>query len=141
MVMTQFTSKRRVEFSDTDMAGILHFANYYRYIEEAEHEFFRSLGLSIMQSLPDGAVIGWPRVSASCTYEAPAYFEDELDIHLQIDRKGVKSLTFTFEIWRDDKRLAYGKMKTACCRCVHGEPLTSIEIPAEYDDKLIEWQQ
>lgn len=57
----QFITTRRVEFADTDMAGIIHFANYYRYMEEAEHAFFRSLGLRIMQSQPDGSVIGWPR--------------------------------------------------------------------------------
>ena len=65
LMLAQFISTRRVEFADTDMAGIIHFANYYRYMEEAEHSFFRSLGLSIMQPQPDGSVIGWPRVSAS----------------------------------------------------------------------------
>ena len=37
----QFTYSRRIQFSDTDMAGIVHFANFYRFMEEAEHEMFR----------------------------------------------------------------------------------------------------
>src|SRR6516164_335429 len=62
----QFTYTRRVQFSDTDMAGIVHFANFYRFMEEAEHEMFRSLGFKIVEKQPDGSVLGWPRVQASC---------------------------------------------------------------------------
>ncbi len=130
--MAQFVTTRRVEFADTDMAGIIHFANYYRYMEEAEHTFFRSLDLSVMQSQPDGSVIGWPRVSASCSFEAPAYFEDELQVRLQIDRIGAKSLNFVIEFWRGETRLAHGRLKTVCCRCRLGQPLESMLIPADY---------
>lgn len=134
----QFIITRRVEFADTDMAGIIHFANYYRYMEEAEHAFFRSRGLSIMQPQPDGAVIGWPRVSASCSFEAPAYFEDTLEVRLNVVRKGVKSLNYEIEFWRGETRLAHGKLKTVCCVCRLGQPLESIAIPAEYSDKIVE---
>lgn len=133
----QFITTRRVEFADTDMAGIIHFANYYRYMEEAEHAFFRSLGLSIMQSQPDGSVIGWPRVAASCSFEAPAYFEDVLEVRLNVVRKGIKSLNYEIEFWRGEMRLAHGKLKTVCCVCRLGQPLESIPIPTEYT-KVIE---
>ena len=43
----EFKTIRRVEFSETDMAGIMHYSNYFRFMETAEHAFFRSLGLSI----------------------------------------------------------------------------------------------
>ena len=134
----QFITTRRVEFADTDMAGIIHFANYYRYMEEAEHAYFRSLGLSIMQPQPDGSVIGWPRVSASCSFEAPAHFEDVLDVRLNVIRKGVKSLNYEIEFWRGENRLAYGRLKTVCCVCRHGQPLQSIPIPVEYSQKIQE---
>ena len=134
----QFITHRRVEFADTDMAGIIHFANYYRYMEETEHAYFRSLGLSIMQPQPDGSVIGWPRVSASCSFEAPAYFEDELEVRLSVERKGVKSLNFLIEFWRDETRLAHGRLKTVCCVCRAHQPLQSISIPDEYSDCIQE---
>ena len=134
----QFIMTRRVEFADTDMAGIIHFANYYRYMEEAEHAFFRSQGLSIMQVQPDGAVIGWPRVSASCSFEAPAYFEDELEVRLNVVRKGVKSLNYEIEFWRGATRLAHGRLKTVCCLCRVHQPLISMAIPAEYADRIQE---
>lgn len=134
----QFTTTRRVEFADTDLAGIIHFANYYRYMEEIEHAFFRSLGLSIMQTQPDGSVIGWPRVSAACSFEAPAYFEDLLEVRLNVVRKGVKSLNYEIEFWRGETRLAHGKLKTVCCLCRPGQPLQSIPIPTSYTDKIAE---
>jgi len=138
---SQFCTERRVEFGETDMAGILHFSCYYRYMETAEHAFFRSLGLSIMQTQADGSVIGWPRVSAACTFEAPAYFEDVIDIRMRVARKGAKSLTMEFEFWRDGTRIARGRMKTACCLCRPGEPLQSIMIPPFYDEKIQEDDQ
>ena len=44
----EFKVVRRVEFSDTDMAGIMHYSNFFRFMETAEHGFFRSLGFSIV---------------------------------------------------------------------------------------------
>src|SRR5688500_19219885 len=111
----QFTYRRRVQFAETDMAGIVHFSNYYRYMEEAEHAWFRSLGLSIMYTWPDGQVIGWPRVRTAVIYDAPARYDDEIEIRLNVVRKGVKSLTLELEFWRDATRLARGSMKTVCC--------------------------
>ena len=43
---SDFTYFRRVEFSDTDTAGLIHFSAMLKYMEEAEHAFYRSLGLS-----------------------------------------------------------------------------------------------
>lgn len=139
--MPEFITQRRVEFANTDMAGIVHFANFYRWMEEAEHEYFRSLGLTIMQKQADGSYIGWPRVSAACHFEAPAYHEDLLEIRLRVERIGFKSLTFYVEFYRDEKRLAYGRMKTACCLCGLETGLKSIEIPASYRDMIVEMPQ
>lgn len=130
--MALFEAKRRIAFSETDMAGIVHFANFYRYMEEAEHALFRDRGLSIMQHLPDGSIIGWPRVSAKCNYEAPAVFEDVIDIHVDMERRGVKSLTLNYTFYRGETRLARGQMKTVCCIFKPGEPMKSLEIPPEY---------
>jgi acyl-CoA thioester hydrolase len=131
---SQFITTRRVEFAETDMAGIVHFSSFYRYMEEAEHQFFRSLGLSIMMKQPDGTVVGWPRVSASANFEAPAFYEDVLEIRLYVDRKGVKSLTLRYEFWKGEDRIARGVMKTVCCHFKHGEPMRSIEIPPPVAD-------
>lgn len=126
----RFTFTRRIQFSDTDMAGIVHFANFYRFMEEAEHEMFRSMGFKIVEDQPDGSVVGWPRVRASCNFEAPAYYDDLVEIDIFITRVGVKSLTMTFHFRRGEQRLATGELKTVFCRFSRDGKFTSIEIPA-----------
>lgn len=136
--MAQFTHARRVQFSDTDMAGIVHFANFYRYMEEAEHAFFRSFGFKIIQEQPDGSVVSWPRVRASCSFESPAFYDDLLEIDLNITRQGVKSLTMSFLFRRGETKIATGELKTVCCSHEPGGKFRSIEIPPHYREKLCE---
>src|SRR5438309_1139395 len=94
-----FHTKRRIEFGDTDMAGIVHFSNFFRFMESAECEFLRSRGLSVKLDW-EGQAIGFPRVSASCDYVSPARFEDVLDVAVSIERIGAKSVTYAFEFTR-----------------------------------------
>lgn len=136
--MAQFTTSRRVEFCDTDMAGIAHFSCFYRYMEQAEHDFYRSLDLPIMMDMPEGAVLGFPRVSAKCKFEAPAKYDDQLEIRFDVTRKGFKSLTFDIEFWNGDQRIAKGQLKTCCCTVRPGQGLESIEIPEPYASKIKE---
>lgn len=134
--MPRFSYVRRVQFVDTDMAGIVHFANFYRWMEEAEHAFFGSMGFKLVQKQPDGIVIGWPRVRASCSFESPAFYDDLLEVDLDVVRVGVKSLTMKFLFRRGETRIAAGELKTACCVHSPGEKLYSIEIPPHYREKL-----
>lgn len=131
-----FIVQHRVEFFETDLAGIVHFANYYRFMEQAEHELFRALGLKIHERLPDGTVIGWPRVSAACSFESPAFYEDLIEIHVRVLRLGTRSLTTGYEFVREQQRLALGEMKTVCCRVPEQGALESIDIPAFYREQL-----
>src|SRR5688500_11278098 len=86
-----FRSTRRVEFCDTGAAGIVHFARFFIYMETAEHEMLRSVGLSVMQA--DGQHhISWPRVSTGCDFQRPAKFDDVLTIEVAVERIGEKSV-------------------------------------------------
>lgn len=135
-----FETTRRVEFCETDMAGIVHFSNFYRWMEQVEHEYFRSLDLTIVNHQPNGQTFGWPRVSCSCRFEAPARYNDILTVKLYVQRIGVKSLTFEVQIFKGDVRLAKGIMKTVCCVVTDGQPLQSVEIPAEYLSGITEFE-
>ena len=131
-----YITSHRVEFFETDLAGIVHFANYYRFMEMAEHSFFRSLGLKIHDTLPDGTVFGWPRVSATCSFNAPARYEDELEIRVTVIRRTLRSLTTTYEFRRGDTLLATGEMKTAYCIVPEDGKLQSVDMPADYFERL-----
>jgi acyl-CoA thioester hydrolase len=134
--MAVFRTTRRVEFGDTDMAGIVHFANFFRFMEAAECGFLRSRGLSVKMDW-EGQAIGFPRVSATCDYLSPARFEDVLDIAVTIDRLGTKSVTYAFEFTRAEVVIARGKVTSVCCRIDSDHPLEAIDIPAGYRARLV----
>jgi 4-hydroxybenzoyl-CoA thioesterase/acyl-CoA thioester hydrolase len=129
-----------VEFSDTDMAGIMHFSAFFRFMESAEHALLRSLGLSVFglrlprdASDPDGGdvVVSFPRVSARCDFSSPARCEDELDIDVIVQRLGTSSVSYGFEFLRDGEQLAVGEMTSVCCRLPDGAKPEPMPIPAD----------
>jgi 4-hydroxybenzoyl-CoA thioesterase/acyl-CoA thioester hydrolase len=129
-----YRTSRRVEFSDTDLAGIAHFTAFFRYMEEAEHALRRELGGSVMQPLAGGGAgehVSWPRVSASCEYASAAHFEDVLDIEVSVRRLGEKSATYGIEFSLAGKPIAQGQMTSVCCRITPGQPPRSMKIPDE----------
>jgi len=140
-----FQTTRRVEFRDTDAAGIVHFSAFFPMMEAAEHELLRSLGLSVMPralsgrsssgiagqaNLEDGKHDGarshsdlnvtWPRVSASCQYLSAVRFEDLLEIEVRVAKIGNTSVQYAFRFLRDGKLLAEGNMTSVCCRLYRG---------------------
>ena len=99
----QFTQRRRVSFSETDLAGIMHFSNFFRWMEELEHAFYRSLGLSV-HPLAHGATdtsTGWPRLKASAEYRLPLQFEEEVDVELVVAEMRTKAIRYVFRFWKN----------------------------------------
>ncbi len=133
--MTAFTTTRRVEFNDTDAAGIMHFSAFFTMMEQAEHELLRSLGLSVIQQDAEG-VISWPRVAAQCEYRGAARFEDLLTIDVTVARLGQKSVTYAFRISREAEAVAEGSITAVCCRIHPDRPMESIPIPPAFREGL-----
>jgi YbgC/YbaW family acyl-CoA thioester hydrolase len=131
-----FRTTRRVEFADTDMAGIAHFANFFRWMESAEVEYLRRRGLSVALGW-EGERIGFPRVSASCDYLKPVRFEDELEIAVRLERLGRKSVTYAFEFFKGGEAVARGQVTSVCCRIVPGHSIEAIDIPEGIRAKLV----
>ena len=126
-----FSIERRVEFGDTDMAGIMHFANFFKFMEVAETDFLRSRGLSVSWHDTDkGEHVGFPRVSAACDYTAPARFEDVLAISVSVEKIGHKSVSYRFEFSRGNEKIATGRITTVYCRKTP-RGLESLDIPAD----------
>ncbi|HBJ34747.1 MAG TPA: thioesterase [Planctomycetaceae bacterium] len=126
-----FIHKRRVEFRDTDAAGIVHFSVFFPMMEEAEHAALRHVGLSVMSPDNTEGHLTWPRVSASCDYVAAARFEDLLDICVTVAKIGTTSVTYSFQFKRGDETLANGKITAVCCMWQPGKPLAKQPIPPE----------
>jgi 4-hydroxybenzoyl-CoA thioesterase/acyl-CoA thioester hydrolase len=135
--MHDFRTRRRIEFSDTDMAGIVHFARFFIFMETAEHEFLAALGTSVATE-EDGHRIGWPRVAASCDYLAPARFGDVLDLHVKVARKGRTSITWEHEISREGTPICRGRITSVCCRFPPGGAAQPVPIPRALAEKIEE---
>lgn len=132
---SSFRVRRRVEFRDTDAAGIVHFSAYFLYMEQAEHEWLRQLGLSVLMRDAEGAM-SWPRVSVRCDYRGVIRFEDVIEIELRVLRLGSKSVTYGFRFLKDEQLVAEGEVTSVCCRLRDGHSPESISIPANIRAQL-----
>jgi acyl-CoA thioester hydrolase len=139
-VAHEFKLVRQVEFFETDAAGIVHFSNFFRWMEAAEQAFFRSLGLTI-HSEEQSRRFGWPRVHAECDYRAPLVFEDVVEIQLTVRQMRERSIhyDFTFRKMNEEppRAVARGSLGVACVRRDEATgALKSTSIPAEFSSKI-----
>src|SRR5579871_1898099 len=112
----EFKHTHRVEFAETDMAGIVHFSNYFRMME-------------------DDATVGWPRVSATCDYRSPLRFEEEVEIHLIVAEVRSRSIRYQF-IFRkvgDGLEVARGSVAAVCASV---EKTTGKLVPVLIPDRI-----
>jgi YbgC/YbaW family acyl-CoA thioester hydrolase len=128
-VAFEYTITRQVEFSETDTAGMVHFSNFFRYMEAAEHAFFRSLGFSI-----HGGECGFPRVHADCDYRVPLRFEDTFEVRLLVRERREKSLSYCFVFRKlnggPPVEVARGSLTVVCVRVdPASRKLSSVPIP------------
>ena len=135
--LSRLTTRRRIEFADTDMGGIVHFARFFVFLETAEHEFLEAVGTTVHHRR-DGHEIGWPRVSASLEYQSPARLGDELTIELRVARKGAKSMTYDFAVRVGERPVAKGRMSSVCCVLDDPAGIRAIPIPADIARRIVE---
>jgi YbgC/YbaW family acyl-CoA thioester hydrolase len=133
-VPREYRHTRRVQFYETDAAGIVHFSWFFRYMEEAEHALWREAGLSIA---PAGAEIGWPRIAAAFDYHRPLHFEEEFEVSIAIAAITRKTIQYTCLITRGPTKIATGNLTIACVSTRAPEPLRAIDIPPEITSRFI----
>ena len=129
----EISLKRRVQFYETDAAGIVHFSCYFRYMEEAEHELWRSIGLSVA---PPHAEVGWPRVNATFDYQRPLRFEEVFDVRVRIDALSKRTIRYACDITRDGEAIGSGTLTVVCVRKQADGVMKAVEIPSEIATRL-----
>jgi YbgC/YbaW family acyl-CoA thioester hydrolase len=129
---TGFRYTRKVLFYETDLAGVVHFSNYFRYMEEAEHALWRAAGLSIGAA---GQEIGWPRVSATFDYRSPLFFEDEFAIRVRVQAVTKRTIQYAFALTRDATAIGSGSL-TAACVTQQAALMRSVEVPPDVVSRL-----
>jgi acyl-CoA thioester hydrolase len=122
-----FRYTRKVFFYETDLAGVVHFSCYFRYLEEAEHALWRAAGLTVDRA---GASIGYPRVSATFDYKSPLFFEDELTIVARVHAVTKRTIKYSFACTRGETAIGTGWLTTACATRQEDGSMRSVEVPA-----------
>jgi YbgC/YbaW family acyl-CoA thioester hydrolase len=130
--LSEFRYRRLVQFAETDLAGVVHFSCFFRYMEEAEHALWRAAGLSIA---PAGSDIGFPRVSASADFVAPLYFEDEVEVWVRIASISRRAIEYASTLTSKGVTVANGTVTAVCVR-KSPPPMRAIDLPEEIRSRL-----
>lgn len=130
-----FAYRRRVQFAETDLAGIVHFTCFFQYMEEAEHALWRAAGLSIAKA---GETTGWPRLSATFDYKAPLQFEDEFDVLVRIASVTPRTLQYEFTVLKVEgpQVIGRGTLTTAFVSKAPGQPMKARDLPEDIVARL-----
>jgi len=134
--MPALCTRRRVEFRDTDAAGIVHFSAFFFWMESAEHELLRQAGVPVVARDAAGVDASWPRVSASCDYGAAARFGDEVDIAVAVEAIGRSSVTYGFIFSHGGGEIAKGRIVAVRCLMHPGGKPEAVPIPPEIIARL-----
>jgi YbgC/YbaW family acyl-CoA thioester hydrolase len=129
----EFHYHRRVQFAETDMAGIVHFSSYFRYMEEAEHALWRAAGLSIA---PREATLGWPRVAAAFDYKSPLRFEEECCVAVRISAVSKRTIQYGFTVRRGETVIGHGRLIAACVTKRLDGSIESVALPEGLVERL-----
>lgn len=100
---------RRIQFADTDAAGVAHFSRLLVMVEEAEHDFLRSLQIPILTESS-----AWPCVALDVNYVGKCEFGDLIAIELHVVIIGRSSVTYEFHAFQttasEQTKVFSGKM-------------------------------
>ena len=120
----------RVYYEATDMAGIVYYANYLKYIERSRSEMVEELGMDQKAMRDAGIVFAVVRVEAD--YLAPARLDDRLEVVTEHEPKSMTRWVFDQKVYRGDT-LLFRALVTAVCMTTEGKPT---RLPAELRQKL-----
>lgn len=109
----------RVYYEDTDMAGIVYYANYLRYIERARSDWVREVGIDQNAMREAGLVFAVRRVEAD--YVSPAHFDDLLQVETRVEQITGARLVMDQTVLRGETRLFHAVV-TIVCLTDQGQP-------------------
>ncbi|AMX83825.1 4-hydroxybenzoyl-CoA thioesterase [Geobacillus subterraneus] len=124
----------QVRWGDTDAAGIVFYPNFYKWMDEASHHFFASLGHSTWKWFQEER-IGMPIVEAKCQFHAPLFFEDHVCVKSSIDDLREKSFRIQHQFFRGDQLVADG-YEVRVWTTFAGDRPKAAPIPAELRENM-----
>ncbi len=112
MFMENNPLKKKIYYHDTDCGGVVYYANYLKYLEEARTEFFAGKGIALKSLVENGVWFVVARVEI--TYKAPARYQDILSIDTMIERTKISTLHFFQRVTRDATTIVEARTTLVC---------------------------
>ncbi|WP_425060390.1 Putative esterase [Sporomusa carbonis] len=126
------TVREKVRFVETDMMGVVHHSNYFRWFEMARVEYLRKVGIYLNDMMAEDIV--FPITDVECKYLASAKFDDYILIEATLVEVSKVKMVFTYRVLReqDDALLATGRTQNAFTN----KQGKVIRLPDKYFKKL-----
>ena len=123
--------QKKIYYHDTDSGGVVYYANYLKFLEEARTEAMREVGLEIRALSKKGILFVVKRQEID--YKSPALYGDILDVDTWISAISAAQLTFEARIKNQDNQLV--SIAKTLLVCVDSD-FRPQAIPQELKDKL-----
>lgn len=122
----------RVYYEDTDLGGVVYYANYLKFMERARTEWLRALGFEQTALARDHGV-AFVVSSLAIDYLKPAAFNDELTVTVELEKLGAGQIILMQRIARGAEALATASVRIACVNTATFRP---VRIPSSLSDCL-----
>jgi|MudIll2142460700_1097286.scaffolds.fasta_scaffold1094813_2 acyl-CoA thioester hydrolase len=119
----EYLTQKKIYYHDTDCGGVVYYANYLKYFEEARTEFFTSRRVDLRRLADGGVFFVVARVEID--YKAPAKYQDVLSIHTSVARARRSLVEFAQRATREGTVIAEARTIIMCV----GRDLRTITVP------------
>ncbi|MFC0558354.1 acyl-CoA thioesterase [Halalkalibacter alkalisediminis] len=133
--MKKFHYQFRVEWGDTDAAGIVYSPNYYKWMDQATHQVFSTIGYPLSSLIRDEH-IGIPMIESNCSFNKPLYFEEDVAIISTVLELHDKVFKIKHEFIRGEDEIAHG-IELRALASFAGEKPKAVSIPEDMHELLL----
>ena len=126
--------KEKVRFAETDMLGVVHHSNYFRWFEIARVEYLKKAGIELLSLIADDIL--FPITEATCNYIAPAKFGDDILIEAELKEVSKVKMIFTYKVIRENDGVVLATAQTQNVFTTSDKGVT--RLPEKYYHKLAE---
>lgn len=126
------TVREKVRFVETDMMGVVHHANYFRWFEMGRVEYLRQAGIGLLDLMQQNIL--FPITDVSCQYRSSARFDDYILIETTMAELSKAKMVFTYKVIKEENGELLATGRTQNVFTDGGSRI--IRLPAEYYDRL-----
>ncbi|MCX8026825.1 MAG: YbgC/FadM family acyl-CoA thioesterase [Thermodesulfovibrionales bacterium] len=123
--MSEHIYQKVVYYHDTDCAGVVYYANYLKYLEEARTEILVCKGINPKRLAEDG--VGFAVAKVEIQYKSPARYQDRITVKTSILKTKLSTIQFKQDVYREDDLLASAIVTVVLV----GKDFRPIPIPKE----------